>query len=61
MRRFWLFDVDLVHELALLVFLIIRHPDLLGCGWFSPLALGCGVPLGATPMFCWSLLIADLF
>jgi hypothetical protein len=40
--RSWLFDADLVHELALVVFLVIRHPGLLGCGWFSPLALGCG-------------------
>jgi hypothetical protein len=40
--RSWLFDANLVHELALVVFLVIRHPGLLGCGWFSPLALGCG-------------------
>jgi hypothetical protein len=39
--RSWLFDADLVHELALVVFLIIRHPNILGCGWFSPLAFGC--------------------
>jgi hypothetical protein len=30
-----------VHELPLVVFLVIRHHSLLGCGWFSPLALGC--------------------
>jgi hypothetical protein len=23
-------------------FFVIRHPGYLGCGWFSPLALGCG-------------------
>jgi hypothetical protein len=40
--RSWLFDVDLVHELALIVFLVIKHLGLLGCEWFSPLALGCG-------------------
>ena len=40
--RSWLFDEDLVHELALVVFLVIRHFGLLGCGWFSPLTLGCG-------------------
>jgi hypothetical protein len=40
--RFWLFDAYLVHELALVVFLVIRHPSLLGCGLFNPLALGCG-------------------
>ena len=33
--RSWLFD-------ALVIFLVIRHHDLLGYGWFSPLALGCG-------------------
>jgi hypothetical protein len=38
----WLFDADLEHELVLVVFLVIRHPGLLGCGWFSPLALGYG-------------------
>jgi hypothetical protein len=59
--RSWLFDTDLVHELALVVFLIIKHPSLLGCGWFSPLAFGYGVPLGATPMYCWYLFVADLF
>jgi hypothetical protein len=59
--RSWLFDADQVHELALVVFLIIRHLGLLGCGWFSLLALGCGVPLGATPMYCWSLFVANLF
>jgi hypothetical protein len=40
--RSWLFNADLVHELVLVVFLVIRHLGLLGCGWFSPLALGCG-------------------
>jgi hypothetical protein len=40
--RSWLFDADLVYELALVVFLVIRHPGLLGYGWFSLLALGCG-------------------
>jgi hypothetical protein len=40
--RSWLFDADLVHELALVVFLVIRHPGLLGCEWFSPLTLCCG-------------------
>jgi hypothetical protein len=37
-----LFDADLVHKLALVVFLVIRHLGLLGCGWFSPLAFDCG-------------------
>jgi hypothetical protein len=37
----WLFDADLVYELALVVFLVIRHHGHLGCGWFSPLTLGC--------------------
>jgi hypothetical protein len=40
--RYWFFDADLVHELALVVFLIISHPGLLGCGWFNFLALGWG-------------------
>jgi hypothetical protein len=40
--RSWLFDADLVHELTLVIFLIIRHLSLMGCGWFSPLPLGCG-------------------
>jgi hypothetical protein len=40
--RSWLFDADMVYELVLVVFLIIRHLGLLGCGWFSPLALRCG-------------------
>jgi hypothetical protein len=40
--RSWLFDANQVHELALVVFLIIRHHSILGCGWFNPLALGCG-------------------
>jgi hypothetical protein len=39
--RSWLFDIDLVHELTLIVFLVIRHPGLLGCGWFSSLSLSC--------------------
>jgi hypothetical protein len=30
--RSWLFDADLIHELALVVFLVIRYPGLLGCG-----------------------------
>ena len=30
--RSWLFYADLVHELTLVVFFVIRHPDLLGCG-----------------------------
>jgi hypothetical protein len=47
--RSWLFDIDMIYELVLVVFLIIRHPGLLGFGWFSPLALRRGVPLGATP------------
>jgi hypothetical protein len=38
----WLFDADLVYELALVVFLVIRHHGLFGCGWLSPLTLGCG-------------------
>ena len=40
--RSWLFDVDLVHELALVDFLVIRHLGHLSCGWFSLLTLGCG-------------------
>jgi hypothetical protein len=30
--RSWLFDANLVHKLVLVVFLIIRHPGLFGCG-----------------------------
>jgi hypothetical protein len=37
-----MFDADLIYELPLVVFLVIRHPDLLGCEWFSLIALGCG-------------------
>jgi hypothetical protein len=40
--RSWLFNADLAHELAIVVFRVIRHLDILGCGWFSPLAVGCG-------------------
>jgi hypothetical protein len=43
--RSWLFDADLVHELALVVFFfffVIRHLSLLSYGWFSPLALVYG-------------------
>ena len=39
--RSWLFDINLIHELALVVFLVINHHGLLGCRWFSPLTLGC--------------------
>jgi hypothetical protein len=64
--RSWIFDVDLVHELALVVFLVIRHPGFLGCGWFIPLTLGCeGFVRGYTHVLlvsacCKSILISEV-
>jgi hypothetical protein len=40
-HRSWLFDVDLTHELTLIVFLVIGHLGILGCRWFNPLTLDC--------------------
>jgi hypothetical protein len=64
--RSWLFDANLIHELPLVVFLVIKHLGLLSCEWFSPLALGCeGSVRGYTyvllvSVYCRSVLVSEI-